>query len=101
MLFLLLVCLFACICDDIFKASVRYTVFRILEYLTLSAVLHHSLTHALMQAWNWNWVKDADYFVSDACTSGYSVKVMEQAGIPVIVGEWSLATGTLYYWCRS
>jgi hypothetical protein len=45
------------------------------------------------------WKGLPSYFVEHACMDGYNLRTLENAGIPIVVGEWSLATGR--YVCMS
>jgi glucan 1,3-beta-glucosidase len=47
-------------------------------------------TH-IYQAWAWKGLPS--YFIEHACMDGYNLRTLENAGIPIVVGEWSLATG--------
>jgi hypothetical protein len=40
----------------------------------------------------WAWENDGQWFQEHACSDGNHLKLMESLGIPVVVGEWSLAT---------
>jgi glucan 1,3-beta-glucosidase len=46
----------------------------------------------------WSWANDAPYYAKAACGSGDHIKEIEALGIPVIVGEWSLATDNCAMW---
>lgn len=35
---------------------------------------------------------DGEFFVDDACAAGENLRLFEANNIPVVVGEWSLAT---------
>lgn len=47
-----------------------------------------TLVYSLLQAWG----GDGDFFVRDACNSGANLRLFESRNVPVVVGEWSLAT---------
>lgn len=38
------------------------------------------------------WGGDGDFFIHDACNAGANLRLFEANNIPVVVGEWSLAT---------
>jgi glucan 1,3-beta-glucosidase len=46
----------------------------------------------------WAWEMPVDWFVNNACDDGDIMRLMESIGIPVIVGEWSLATDNCAMW---
>mmetsp|Transcript_2326 Transcript_2326/g.3574 ORF Transcript_2326/g.3574 Transcript_2326/m.3574 type:complete len:558 (+) Transcript_2326:84-1757(+) len=52
-------------------------------------------TH-IYQAWAWK--ADPSWFIEHACTDNGAVRELEQKGIPVVVGEWSLATDNCAMW---
>jgi glucan 1,3-beta-glucosidase len=46
----------------------------------------------------WSDPKPIDQFVADTCKDGETVRTFESHGIPVVVGEWSLATDNCAMW---
>lgn len=46
----------------------------------------------------WAWENDSPWFIEHACSDGDNVKKMESIGLPVVVGEWSLATDNCAMW---
>lgn len=52
-------------------------------------------TH-IYQAWAWE--MPPDWFEDHACYDGEMIRLMEAIGVPVIVGEWSLATDNCAMW---
>jgi glucan 1,3-beta-glucosidase len=46
----------------------------------------------------WSDPKTLDEYISMTCGSGYNIALMESIGVPVIVGEWSLATDNCALW---
>jgi glucan 1,3-beta-glucosidase len=57
---------------------------------------NYALDTHLYQAWAWP--NTVEYFQASACYDNTAAKEMETAGIPVIVGEWSLATDNCAMW---
>lgn len=53
-------------------------------------------TH-IYQAWHYN-PQPTQWFVDNACEEGLRVQALEQSGVPVVVGEWSLATDNCAMW---
>lgn len=39
-----------------------------------------------------------DWFQQHACSDGGNLRKMERLGVPIIVGEWSLATDNCAMW---
>lgn len=52
------------------------------------------ITHDLLCVCAQAWGGDGDFFVKDACKSGDNLRLFESQHVPVVVGEWSLATVT-------
>ena len=46
----------------------------------------------------WSWEMPHEWFVEHACADGYKIKEFENNGIPIVVGEWSLATDNCAMW---
>lgn len=52
-------------------------------------------TH-IYQAWAWS--NPVQWFQQHACMDGDNLLLMESLGVPIIVGEWSLATDNCAMW---
>ena len=46
----------------------------------------------------WSWAMSAEWFMEHACSDGENARLLEAMGVPVIVGEWSLATDNCAMW---
>lgn len=46
----------------------------------------------------WSWPMDSDWYEEHACSDGDNLRLMESIGVPIIVGEWSLATDNCAMW---
>jgi glucan 1,3-beta-glucosidase len=57
----------------------------------MSRCVNCALDAHLYQAWAW--ATDPEWFTADACTEGEKLRALEASGLPIVVGEWSLATG--------
>jgi hypothetical protein len=63
----------------------------------LANCMHYMVDIHIYQAWAWD-PYDTDYFLRMTCEIGELLRGMEKAGIPVVVGEWSLATDNCAMW---
>ena len=57
---------------------------------------NYAIDSHLYQAWAWE--MPPEWFEEHACYDGEMVRIMESIGVPVIVGEWSLATDNCAMW---
>jgi glucan 1,3-beta-glucosidase len=57
---------------------------------------NYALDTHIYQAWAWE--NTAQWFQEHACMDRERLMVMERLGVPVIVGEWSLATDNCAMW---
>jgi hypothetical protein len=63
----------------------------------LAHCTHYMVDIHVYQAWAWD-PYDVDYFLRTTCDMGQRLRRMEDAGIAVVVGEWSLATDNCAMW---
>ncbi len=58
---------------------------------------HYAVDTHLYQAWA-DPTEDMNTFVESVCGNGERLQVMESLGVPIVVGEWSLATDNCAMW---
>ena len=58
---------------------------------------HYAVDTHLYQAWA-DPTEDMNIFVESVCGNGERLQVMESLGVPIVVGEWSLATDNCAMW---
>lgn len=46
----------------------------------------------------WAWPNPVQWFQQHACMDGDNILLMESLGVPIVVGEWSLATDNCAMW---
>jgi glucan 1,3-beta-glucosidase len=57
---------------------------------------NYALDTHIYQAWAF--ANPASWFVEHACMDASPIDALEQIGVPVVVGEWSLATDNCAMW---
>ena len=57
---------------------------------------HYAVDTHIYQAWAWE--NTPEWFTQHACLDRQRIMLMESIGVPVIVGEWSLATDNCAMW---
>ena len=57
---------------------------------------HYALDTHIYQAWAWE--NPVEWFQEHACMDRGRLLAMEDIGVPVVVGEWSLATDNCAMW---
>lgn len=62
----------------------------------LEGCSHYAVDIHLYHAWAWD--NPPEYFIKNACYDHNHLRDMEELGVPIVVGEWSLATDNCAMW---